>query len=352
MFEHIRANPFSPDMKISGGSVGMDRTLYYIQLYCYHAEALFFMFWAWTMVSGVYTLMNKPRLQRPLRIFAIGGKVFSVLFPLIIILLLQNETIRAKHSIFLLLAGQPLFWSLGLGGIAMFLVAVRYIQLQRRFQQLSMVELPSASSRPSLFHRRTNSKGTVRSRKNMYDRWLLARFSIAFIFQGVFELTTVLFAAFSEGTVKETLAKSSPDYSVGKAEKTLLFFMPGVTQSLLLFICFGTTKPCLESIRNLFLAHKIQDIAPSPFTSSSSPVLLSTSSAGSPDGPLLKPQKSYQSSSELLQSRDDNTPRIKRPSQGKQKARLMKPLPTLPLHPPLSQRAYLEAGLKGGSRGA
>jgi hypothetical protein len=63
MFEHIRANPFSPDMKISGGSVGMDRTLYYIrksyialsmflkthstgeELYCYHAEALFFMFW-------------------------------------------------------------------------------------------------------------------------------------------------------------------------------------------------------------------------------------------------------------------------------------------------------------------
>lgn len=157
----------------------------------------------------------------------------------------------------------------------------------------------------------------------------------------VFELTIVLFSTFSEGSVMETVQRSSPDYSVEKAEKTLLFFMPGVTQSLLIFICFGTTKPCLQSIRTLFFSRSIQDITPASIESSS-PVPLSTSSTGSPDGPLLKPQKSYQSTVALLERRDDDTKR----NRGKKKVRVMKPLPALPLNPPLSQRAYLEAGLK------
>ena len=59
------------------------------------------------MVSSVYTLNSKPRWQRPLRIFTIGGKVFSVAFPLIIVLLLQNDRIRTRKSVFLLLTGQP-----------------------------------------------------------------------------------------------------------------------------------------------------------------------------------------------------------------------------------------------------
>lgn len=44
-FANQQANADDPELAITGGSLGLDLVLFYIQFYCYNVEALLVLFW-------------------------------------------------------------------------------------------------------------------------------------------------------------------------------------------------------------------------------------------------------------------------------------------------------------------
>jgi hypothetical protein len=79
--------------------------------------------------------------------------------------------------------------------------------------------------------------------KGMWDRWLLVRFTIAFVSLSVFEVTNTLFQIRAVMNAESDAAASAPDFSAERAKGAWIFFMPGVTPGLFIFIVFGTTTP-------------------------------------------------------------------------------------------------------------
>ncbi|KAL0932151.1 glycoside hydrolase [Colletotrichum truncatum] len=240
-FDYASANFGNPELVISNSAMGPDLVLYYIQYYCYNVLALFELFWAFALAQSVYGLNEKPKLKKPLKIINRSGKIFSILFPLITTTSLQSPGIRQNFGGFLLLAGQPLLWSIGFGSLAILSILIRYIQSRRKLQNLNVDYGQSSSTR--------GSKGRNPRKPGIYDRWLMTRFMISFVILTVFELTIILFSMSARKNIESDTQRALPDFSSKRAKQDFLLFMPGVTASLLVFFVFGTTRPFLEYMR-------------------------------------------------------------------------------------------------------
>ncbi|KAF6833121.1 glycoside hydrolase [Colletotrichum musicola] len=245
-FEHAKANVVNPEAVISNAAIGADLVLYYIQFYCYNVLAMFVMFWAFALAQSVYGLNEKPTIKQPLNIINRSGKLFSVLFPLVTVTSLQSPAIRQDFGGFLLLAGQPLLWSIGFGSIATLSILIRYILSRRKLQKLNVgYGLPSSTK---------ESDGQLSRPRGIYDRWLMTRFMIAFVIMSVFEVTIMLFSLSARKNIAVDYQRATPDVSAKRAKLDLLLFMPGVTASLLVFLVFGTTGPFLDHMRRHFFS--------------------------------------------------------------------------------------------------
>ncbi|CAI0654947.1 unnamed protein product [Colletotrichum noveboracense] len=240
-FDYAATNVASPEAVISNAAIGEDLVLYYIQYYCYNVLALFDMFWAFALAQSVWGLNEKPKLKRPLLIINRVGKVFSPLFPLVTTTCLQAPSIRNNFGGFLLLAGQPLLWSIGFGSVATLAILIRYIQSRRRLQKLNVGYGQPSSSRGTSGHKPRKT--------SIYDRWLMLRFMISFVILAMFEVTIMLFSRSARKNIAVDHARLTPDISAKRARQDFLLFMPGVTASLLVFLVFGTTKPFIEYMR-------------------------------------------------------------------------------------------------------
>ncbi|KAF4874169.1 hypothetical protein CGCSCA1_v006813 [Colletotrichum siamense] len=240
-FEYAATNVASPEAVISNAAIGEDLVLYYIQYYCYNVLALFDMFWAFALAQSVWGLNEKPKLKRPLLIINRIGKIFSPLFPLVTTTCLQAPSIRNNFGGFLLLAGQPLLWSIGFGSVATLAILIRYIQSRRRLQKLNVGYGQPSSSRGTSGHKPRKT--------SIYDRWLMLRFMISFVILAMFEVTIMLFSTSARKNIAVDHARLTPDISAKRARQDFLLFMPGVTASLLVFLVFGTTKPFIEYMR-------------------------------------------------------------------------------------------------------
>lgn len=82
-----------------------------------------------------------------------------------------------------------------------------------------------------------------RPNKGMWDRWLLVRFTIAAVCLSIFEVTNTLFQIRAVTNAEDDAAAAAPDFSADRAKGAWIFFMPGVTPGLFIFVVFGTTKP-------------------------------------------------------------------------------------------------------------
>ncbi|KAH7349806.1 hypothetical protein B0T11DRAFT_321634 [Plectosphaerella cucumerina] len=92
------------------------------------------------------------------------------------------------------------------------------------------------------------------AKKSIYDRWLMTRFTIAFVILTVFEVTIVLFSMNAESKLAADLIGDAPDLSAERATTDFLLFMSGVTAAQLLFLVFGITL--------LFLNTEVPDKKP------------------------------------------------------------------------------------------
>ncbi|KAI8626151.1 hypothetical protein F5Y19DRAFT_228450 [Xylariaceae sp. FL1651] len=243
-YERKVADPDSGDISIGNGSVGVDLVLFYIQFYSYNVQSLFILFWASELAQSIYGLTEIASWRAVLRRVNASGKIASVFIPIIFILAARTPVIRNSHSSasFELLAGIPFLISLGLGSVLMLAILFRYIQSRRKLVRFNphnrVISLSSGSS--SVLKR--NSRGTVTVKyKGIYDKWLMTRFTIAFILLAAFQVSTILFEQIAKQNAKKDIQASAPDLSAERARLSLYLFLPGNTPGIALFVVFGTT---------------------------------------------------------------------------------------------------------------
>jgi hypothetical protein len=104
----------------------------------------------------------------------------------------------------------------------------------------------------------------------IYDRWLMTRFSIAFVALCVFALTNMLVQLNGISNAGKDVSRSSPDFSVDRAKATTATSFVGPPPSYLLFIIFGTTKPFLRHMYTTFVPKRWQRVSKSPVRSAHS----------------------------------------------------------------------------------
>ncbi|KAI0017538.1 hypothetical protein F4780DRAFT_591236 [Xylariomycetidae sp. FL0641] len=260
-FHHTREHAGSPELVIANSSIGMDLVLFYIQYCCYNIEATLVLFWAFTLTQSVYGWSAKPHLRRTFKIMNRAGKVVSVVLPIILISLLQVGYIRRTFFGFLLVADILLIMSLAGGSGCCIAILYKYIRSRRQFKGWS-VGYGKNSTGASMQASQTKGQRPPQQSRGIYDRWLLVRFTIAFVVLGVFEITNILFQLLARRNANIDALADKPDLSAARAQSTTVLFLPGVSPSLLAFIVFGTTKPFREFMYRTFIPKRFQRAPP------------------------------------------------------------------------------------------
>ncbi|KAK8086098.1 glycoside hydrolase [Apiospora phragmitis] len=233
-FEHKQVNPDSPENAIANGSIGLDLVLYYLQYYSYSVEAMLVMFWAGELAQTVYGLSAKLRLRPLLQRINTVGKWISILFPMVTIVLLRLPALQAHFIIFILIADLPLMISLAIGSGTVIAILARYINSRKRFTNWTPQQGTGNTSQSGATIQSTaqssSSHGKGPMKQGLYDRWLMVRFTCAFVVLAVFEVTNTLFQVQSLLNTKKDAASVEPDLSVERAKTTFFLFLPGNTR--------------------------------------------------------------------------------------------------------------------------
>ncbi|KAK6077773.1 glycoside hydrolase [Seiridium cupressi] len=234
------ANPKNPEMIISNGAVGVDLGLWYFRQHAFSSAAMLVCFWAFALLQSVYGWSAKPHLRTLLDRINAVGKIVSFTLPILTICLLQVKAIQKSLGAFMFLANFVLMISLAFGAILMLGILARYVQSRRQLVTWSVKYGNSSSNNSSLPNRASSYQ---QKSSGIYDRWLMTRFTVAFIVLSIFELTNMLFQFTGMSNSNKDAVSASPDYSVERAKETTVLFLPGPAPSYLLFIVFGTTTP-------------------------------------------------------------------------------------------------------------
>ncbi|KAI0018371.1 hypothetical protein F4780DRAFT_771838 [Xylariomycetidae sp. FL0641] len=231
-YEHSNAHRQDAMVVITGQTVGLDLVLFYIQYYSYHVEALLSMFWAITLARAVFDVqgLQTPRRDRNIRSWIAKGS--AILVPAILLSLLQAPTVRRSPVAVILLADVSILLSLPLGCICLVMILWKYIQTRRLTSARRVSYEQSAGFRSSLFGI-PNKLNRWHTGSSMYDRWLLVRFAIVFVVMSGFELYLVFFQLCH----MQLASQGTLDLSSERAQT-----------SLLLFVMFGTSRPCLATM--------------------------------------------------------------------------------------------------------
>ncbi|KAI0018261.1 hypothetical protein F4780DRAFT_533217 [Xylariomycetidae sp. FL0641] len=273
-WEHIMWEQFkrtssfvdNPELAIANGSYGLDLALYYIQYYTYNVEAMCVLFWAGELAQSIYGWDANPKWKYKLRRINKAGKVISMVFPLITVLLLRVPAIQRIFVVFIILADIPLMLSLTMGSATVVAILIRYVRTRKKFTQWtppnnSTVKSDTDRSSGTAVRGTVSDNGDGDSRKKnqgIYDRWLMVRFTCAFVVLSVFDVTNTLFQVTATQNNRKDTGSTEPDLSVGRANSTLFLFMPGVTPGVFLFIIFGTTAGYRRKMYETFVPRRWQ----------------------------------------------------------------------------------------------
>ncbi|CAJ2510601.1 Uu.00g062260.m01.CDS01 [Anthostomella pinea] len=252
--QFARISNFSdnPELAIASGSFGLD------------LEALCIMFWAGELAQSLFDWDAKPKWQYRLRRINKAGKVTSMLLPLITILLLRVPAIQKTFVLFIILADIPLMLSLTIGSATMIAILIRYVRTKRKFSQWTPPAKTRNTSEAGVMAATASSSdaGSRRTsvrQQGICDRWLMVRFTCAFVVLGIFDITNTLFQWTDAQNNRKDNISREPDLSVARANSSLFLFMPGVTPGIFLFIIFGTTSGHRKKMYETFVPRRWQD---------------------------------------------------------------------------------------------
>ncbi|KAK7978454.1 hypothetical protein PG996_004503 [Apiospora saccharicola] len=255
-FEHKKVNPDSPENAIANGSIGLDLVLYYLQYYSYSVEAMLVMFWAGELAQTVYGLSAKRRLRPLLHRINTVGKWISILFPMVTILLLRLPALQAYFLVFILIADLPLMISLAIGSGTVVAILARYINSRKSITNWTPQQGTGNTSQSGATvqtNTMSSNQGKTPTRQGLYDRWLMVRFTCAFVVLAAFEVTNTLFQVQSVLNTKKDAVSAEPDMTVERARSTFYLFIPGNTPGIFVFLVFGTTAGCRKAMYNIFV---------------------------------------------------------------------------------------------------
>ncbi|KAI5920869.1 hypothetical protein F4810DRAFT_680823 [Camillea tinctor] len=251
-----------PELAVANGSFGMDLVLYYIQYYTYNVEAMCVMFWAWELAQSVYGLDGKIKWRRRLRTINKSGPFVAMILPLITISLLQAPPIQKDFVVFLVLADLPLLLSLTTGSITMIAILARYVNSKKKFSQWTPPNRSSTGGtavNSSISTRISSNLGSEQKsmrQRGIYDRWLLVRFTCAFILLATFDVTNTLFQITAAKNNLRDAGRVDADLSVSRANSTLFLFLPGNTPGIFVFVIFGTTAGHRKKLAEIFIPRR------------------------------------------------------------------------------------------------
>ncbi|KAK8073722.1 hypothetical protein PG994_004621 [Apiospora phragmitis] len=253
-WEEAVANPKNPEQIISNGAVGADLGLWYFRQYAFSAAAMLVLFRAFALLQSTYGWTEKPQMTVTLNRVNAVGKDASIVLPIMTICLLQVKSIQQSVVAFMFLA------NVVSGGCGFMLaILIRYVQSRRQLLGWD-VQYGAASGSAGFSSSMSQSQGQKRrtTSRGIYDRWLMTRFSIAFVILSIFELSNVLFQFTGMQNSNRDASRSSPDISAERAKETAVLFLPGPAPSFLIFIVFGTTAPFRKHMYRTFVPKRWQ----------------------------------------------------------------------------------------------
>ncbi|KXJ96827.1 hypothetical protein Micbo1qcDRAFT_229632 [Microdochium bolleyi] len=243
------ANVGSPSLIVAGANTGLDLGLFYVQAYSYNVCALLALSWAATLAQSVYGMSDADRFVKMMRRSTIATKIFAWLFPIFVMSIGAVPAIQQSTVAFIIVADSCMFIGIGLTSILMVCILGKYIHTRRKL----------VSWNPYARNVTTNGAASI------YDRWLLVRFTIAFLVLSAYEVVTILFQIrFFLGTKDAAAIGAEPDLSASNAIASSVIYLPGVTSGFLVFVVFGTTKPFRQTMYETFTPKKFQKIEEKP----------------------------------------------------------------------------------------
>ncbi|CAJ2512055.1 Uu.00g076800.m01.CDS01 [Anthostomella pinea] len=257
------------EIAIAGQSTGLDLVLFYIQYYSYNVEAMLTCCWAGALTHSVFRFTDLAKFKNLRRKTNLVAKATSVLLPVLLISLLRLEAVKNSLAAFLLLANIAIVVSLTGGSLLLLTLLVKYIQTRRLLVSWNAHCDSSRSSQDEIRDRDQEAIPSIRTLerehyRSIYDKWLVIRFTIAFVLLGGFQIITITSEVLQlHNNTRETLG-DAPNLSPDAAKVDFLLFMPGVSTSLLVFIVFGTTPTFTNSLYNTFIPKRFRRKTPDP----------------------------------------------------------------------------------------
>ncbi|TLS29368.1 hypothetical protein PpBr36_00942 [Pyricularia pennisetigena] len=234
-FTREETEAWNPELSVTGSTEGLDLILFYIQFFCYNAEAILLVCWAAELTQSVFKV-SWTRLQP--RKGSLVAKANALILPAVQIALLRADSIQHQKVVFFLIASMIMATSLSLGAVLLAIILVKYVhtKVSSSDWRVGYAGLSSNSTKDDI------KLDPIVHKHNTYDRWLVVRFSLAFLATGAFEFITIMFQTTWAARIAVTHENREADLSSDKAKLDFYLFIPGVSAGLLLFVVFGTTK--------------------------------------------------------------------------------------------------------------
>ncbi|KAL2266933.1 hypothetical protein VTJ83DRAFT_4210 [Remersonia thermophila] len=261
-WENVVQNVGNPELNITGASTGLDLVLFYIQYYSYNVESMLVLFWAVELLNSVFQF----NFIRTYRIHAsMFAKASAMVFPAMQMLLLRFSGIDKSTLAFMALADLIMILCFGGGALILFAILVRYVHSRITLATWNVRYGQSTPSASGGTYGSQSASGTSRRRAprvrkpSIYDRWLLLRFTIAFISLSIFQLVIINFQLRAASTNNPANVPPEPDLSVERARGDFILFAPAPTGVLFIFLVFGTTRAFRQTTWNTLVPRFIRD---------------------------------------------------------------------------------------------
>ncbi|KAF4626181.1 hypothetical protein G7Y89_g11983 [Cudoniella acicularis] len=219
------------------------------EFYSYNVMSLNILFWAVTLFVGAWGIRSNWLGDWYDRVPTIS-KVFTILYPIVVVGLMQLEGVINSVPVFFIVSNFTLLISMAIGTVLLILILYKYMKTRRLVagsnQQRGRWWASGSSKERSQNDIGTN--GTMESgigsntRRSIYDRALVTRFTIGFGILVLFEIAIIVFNLFQLSNNASIAASGGPNLNPNSAITDIVFFIPGVTTSLVAFLVFGTTK--------------------------------------------------------------------------------------------------------------
>ncbi|KAK3390309.1 hypothetical protein B0H63DRAFT_110867 [Podospora didyma] len=257
-WENMVANVGNPELHVTGASTGFDRILFYIQYYSYNVDAMIVLFWSIELAYSIYQL-RAPKFTR--RIHAsLVAKGSAVVLPAIQMVLLRFSPAKNNTTGLIILADFIMIASFAVGGVLLLGILGKYVHARVALQswnvQYGQASIGTSSNGLS---GTGNGNAAPPRRKTIYDKWLIIRFTIAFVALSCFELVVIFFQLRAAGNNTRQNIPAEPDLTAAKAIGDFALFLPGVTACPLAFVVFGTTRTFRDYMWTLFTPKSFQE---------------------------------------------------------------------------------------------